>query len=151
MNYSNINVMPKLAITMCILVVIFVFSSCKPYMEIGEPCGFYSELVAILSDNYEEWATQAQTISPATKGVATIHVDGRTYAVLVLKFTSDNLPILSISTNDGYPRSWLGESGYFYTPSGELLTFGGNYKLEQMTDNIYCYWKEKDESTSRDK
>ncbi len=135
--------MPKLVFTMILLVVIFGFSSCKPYVEIEEPCDFYSDLVTVLSDNYEEWATQAQTISAATNGVATIHVNGRTYAVRVLKFTSDNLPILSISTNEGYPRTWLGLTGYFFTPNDELLTFWGNYKLKQMTENIYCYWKEK--------
>lgn len=127
---------------MFLLIVIFGFSSCKPYVKIEEPCDFYSELIAVLSDHYEEWAEQTQTISPATNGVATIDAGGKLYAVHVLKFTSDNLPILSISTNEGYPRTWLGITGYFFTPSNELLTFGGNYKLEQMTENIYCYWRE---------
>ena len=70
--------------------------------------------------------------------MATISVNGYTYAVQVLQFTSDGQPILSISTDEGHPRTWIGISRYFFTPNNELLNLSDTYEIEPMRENIYC-------------
>lgn len=95
----------------------------------------------MLENNYHKWTILAKTISPSTNGVATFYVNSRPYAVRVLRYTVDDLPILSVSINEGLPRTWIGINGYFYTPNDELLMLSSPYKIKQLTEHIYCYWR----------
>ncbi len=102
-------------------------------------CNPESPIVELLETKYPEWSYLVESLPPSTNGVETLHVGGGTYSVRVLKYTDNEQPILSVSTNEGYPRMWVGISGYFYTPTTELLNLSDTYEIEAMKDNVYCY------------
>ena len=127
----------------CLLLLIIV-ASCSTYPDREEICNPTGEVIATIESNYEQWTELVWSMPPSTNGVATFSARGYTYAVRVLQFTSDGQPILSVSTDEGHPRTWIGLSGYFITP-GELLNLSSNYEIEHMKDNIYCYRKTTDQ------
>lgn len=127
-------------LAMFILVVLMITGCDGPYGK--DVCGTDSEVFKMLQANYPAWSA----IKPPalSNGVATIHTsDGLIYSVRVLQYTTNGQPVVSISTDEGYPRTFTGLKGYFYTPNNELLTLESSYEITQLTSHIYCYQRVK--------
>jgi hypothetical protein len=121
-----------------LLLTMMLLSSC--FGNIQEPiCSSKHELVQLLSENYPICAEQAKELPPSRNGVATLRGYGLANSVRVLQYTEDNQPILSISTNEGHSRTWIGLHGYFYTPNDETLNLSSEYTIIQVTEHVYCY------------
>src|SRR5262245_17732633 len=120
------NLSPKYLV---LLFTMLLLSSCLGSAERVPTCNSEDELVQLLTENYPVWTEHAKELPSSRNGIATLRGYGLANAVRVLQHTQDNQPILSISTNEGHPRTWLGINGYFYTPNDELLNLSSEYTI----------------------
>jgi hypothetical protein len=120
-----------------LLLTMMLLSSCLGNVVQESTCSSENKLVNILTENYAEWARQE--VPFGSTAVTTLRLDGWAYAIQSLQRTQDNQPILSISTNEGHPRTWIGIEGYFYTPNDELLNLSSDYTITRITEHVYCY------------
>jgi hypothetical protein len=120
---------------LCLLVVPLQMS-CGRH-ELCDPDGAISSL---LTENYEEWTQHFSGLEISPYNAITFEAyGGRLYTVRSLYRTTDGTPVISISTNEGYPRTPIGINGYLIYTSGEFDFEDDRYTITEMDGGIYCY------------
>ena len=127
--------MSKVAICIQIMCALCLVS-CGRQPELCDPDG---AIFSFLNENHEEWTQHFSGLETSSNNAITFEVYGRLYTVRSLYRTTDDTPVISISTNEGYPRTPIGISGYLAYTSGAFNFADERYTVTEMGEGIYCY------------
>ncbi len=102
-------------------------------------CSIEDNLFKTINKHAREWDTYFFTSSQAAvnRFLDFSTEDGHESTAIKL----ENPRQFFVVTEYDYPHSYIGASGYMFSPSG-TSNLGNGYRYTQLSDAIYCYEKE---------
>lgn len=119
-----------------------LLASCSPFEVCDENGVVYTYLLAHGAEIFADYTAKYGSLAHPTYESIFFSINGETYGTYSIISTENQKIILSVSTNEGYNETPIGNSGYFYTATGEL-DLNSTFETHRMSQYIFCYRKIK--------